>query len=139
LVDDERVVRTVAEGVLKHAGFETLTASDGVEGVEMVRSRGDEIALVLLDLTMPRMSGSDTLRIIREIRPDIPVVICSGYLLDLDEFSDQVGTRPEGVIQKPYPVAELPEIVRRTIDTGTERIPGRDEVVGGEDGLALRS
>ncbi len=145
LIDDERVVRTVAESVLGHAGFKTLSASDGVEGVEMVRSHGEDIALVLLDLTMPKMSGSDTLRVIRQVRPELPVVICSGYLLDLDDFADEVGILPEGLIQKPYKVAELPTVVREVIDRSTERaddeqeIPGRGEAVGGEDGIALRS
>ena len=144
LIDDERVVRTVAESVLAHAGFETLSASDGIEGIEMVRSHGDKIALVLLDLTMPKMSGSDTLRVIREVRPDLPVVICSGYLLDLDNFAHEVGIRPEGLIQKPYKVAELPLMVRKVIDrcaSGEDKtdIPGRGEAVGGDEGIALRS
>ena len=144
LIDDERVVRTVAESVLGHAGFKTLSASDGVEGVEMVRSHGDQIALVLLDLTMPRMSGSDTLRVIRQVRPELPVVICSGYLLDLDDFANEVGIRPDGLIQKPYKVSELPLVVRQIIDERTGAAPeldisGRGETVDHDDELALGS
>ncbi len=116
LVDDEVVVRSVAESVLKHHGYKTMTASDGIEGVEAVRAHGGEISLVLLDLTMPRLSGRDTFKMIREIYPDLAVIICSGYLVDLEEFAEETGYRPTGFVQKPYQVDSLARVVRETID-----------------------
>ncbi|CAN5484359.1 hypothetical protein BH23VER1_BH23VER1_06540 [soil metagenome] len=127
LVDDEVVVRAVAESVLKHHGYKTLTASDGIEGVEAVRAFGGEISLVLLDLTMPRLSGKDTFRMIREIYPDLPVVICSGYLLNLEQFARETGHVPSGFVQKPYQVGSLAEVVRQVID-------GRQGVVATPEG-----
>jgi two-component system cell cycle sensor histidine kinase/response regulator CckA len=120
LVDDEVVVRGVAAGVLKHHGYKILTASDGIEGLEVIAAHGGKIDLVLLDLTMPRLSGRDTFRRIREEFGDLPVVVCSGYLVDLDEFAVETGARPNGFVQKPYSVKDLAMCVRGALDVHAE-------------------
>ena len=103
LVDDELVVRMVGEGVLKHHGYTVITAGDGLEALEKVREYGDSISVIMLDLTMPKLSGRDTFEQLRDGSfPHIPAVICSGYLVDLDEFEDETGSKPEGFVQKPY-------------------------------------
>ena len=117
LVDDEVMVRTVAQGFLKRQGYQTMTASDGLEAVEIIQERGQEVSLVLLDLTMPRLSGKDTFRKIREMYVDMPVVICSGYLLDIGEFESETGFRPSGMVQKPYKTEDLLSTVRKAIDS----------------------
>jgi len=106
VVDDEESVRAVAKMTLERAGFEVLTARDGREAVELVRERGAEIDLVLLDMTMPRMNGEEAFRHLRGLRPDICVVLSSGY-------SEQEATRRfagkglAGFIQKPWSPKEL--------------------------------
>ena len=79
LIDDEAGVRSVAEQMFQAFGLKSLTAADGVEGLELFTRHQTEIALVMLDLTMPRMSGEETLRQIRALAPRIPVVLMSGY------------------------------------------------------------
>lgn len=117
LVDDEPPVRFVAESVLRHHGYAVLTADDGLRGIEAIRENGDRIAMVLLDLTMPKLSGKETFGRIKELRPDVPVVICSGYLLNEDDFRADTGFVPDGYVQKPYDLNRLVATVREVIDS----------------------
>ena len=117
LVDDELVVRMVGEGVLKHHGYKVVTAGDGVEALEKVRELGDQISVVMLDLTMPKLSGRETFKELRAgVLPHIPVVICSGYLVDLNQFEAETGSKPEGFVQKPYDSEELARTLRQGMD-----------------------
>ena len=79
VADDERVFRPLIERILKEAGFDVLTAKDGYEAVELFQAYADEIACVLLDLTMPKMNGDEAFEAIRRIRPDARVILSSGY------------------------------------------------------------
>ncbi len=101
VVDDEEAVRTLATRVLEDSGFDVVTASDGDESLEIFRRKGDSIALVLLDMTMPRMSGHETLKELRRIRQTVTVILSSGYSEQVarDQFADQPIS---GFLQKPY-------------------------------------
>ena len=79
LIDDEDGVRAVAEQMFVTLGLKTLTAADGAEGVELFIKNQAAISLVLLDLTMPRMNGEESLRAIRLLAPNMPVILMSGY------------------------------------------------------------
>ena len=79
LVDDEAMVRQVAASMLKFIGFDVLEAADGHEAVEVFRAHQEDILLVLLDMTMPRMSGEEAFDEIRKIKPDALVMLSSGY------------------------------------------------------------
>ena len=116
VVDDEDVVRLVAEGALKCYGYKTLSACNGKEALKVLEENKNEIMLVLLDLTMPVMSGKETLAVIREKFADVPVVVCSGYLVDLEGFEEETGLRPDSAIQKPYNVKDLAKRVREVLD-----------------------
>jgi CheY-like chemotaxis protein len=108
LVDDEAAIRTLGRIILEQHGFHVLLAEDGVEAIETFRESADRVALVILDLTMPNMSGQDTFRRMREIAPGIRVLFSSGYSADhLGEVDAGVG-----FINKPYRPAELLEAVR---------------------------
>lgn len=116
LVDDEDVVRTVAEGILRHYGYKTLSASDGLEAIEQFKIHGSGIDLVLLDMTMPNLTGDETFARIRKEFGDTPVIVCSGYLVDLDEFGRPAGCRPQGFVQKPYAVKDFAMQIRDVLD-----------------------
>ncbi|MCP4849257.1 MAG: response regulator [Verrucomicrobiaceae bacterium] len=116
LVDDEVGVRRVAEGVLKHHGYEILSAEDGMDALDVYEENKDAISLVLLDLTMPRLSGKETLVELRKRYGDVPVVVCSGYLVDLQGFEEETGFRPEAAIQKPYNIKDLASKIREVLD-----------------------
>lgn len=106
VVDDEGMVRRVAEAMLRSFGFSALTASDGREGLRVFCEQIDKVVVVLLDMTMPQMNGEETLREMQRIRPDVRVIVSSGY-------SEEEATRRfagkgiAGFIQKPYQAADL--------------------------------
>lgn len=79
VADDELMVRNLARRALELAGFTVLTAVDGEEAVQIFREHQSHLTCVLLDLTMPKLDGLETLRLIRESAPDLRAVLCSGY------------------------------------------------------------
>ena len=79
VIDDDEGVRELAEEVLQRSGMHVLTAADGHEGVKLFDSHQDEISVVLLDRTMPTLSGADTYEAIHAIRADAKIVLVSGY------------------------------------------------------------
>jgi two-component system cell cycle sensor histidine kinase/response regulator CckA len=116
LVDDEADVRHIGRKLLSKLGYEVLEAADGIEALELARTQGERIRLVLLDLTMPKLSGKETFSRLREIWPELPVLICSGFLVDLSEFTRECGSCPDGFVQKPYSFEDMADLVRNTLD-----------------------
>ncbi|MBI5446657.1 MAG: PAS domain S-box protein [Deltaproteobacteria bacterium] len=111
LVDDEQEVREVTQLILEKLGFEVLTAADGKEGLELFCQRADDVSVVLLDMTMPRMGGKEVLREIQRIRSDTPVVLASGY--SKEQASERVLEHPPtAFLQKPFRAIELEETLR---------------------------
>ncbi len=110
VVDDEPVILETAEAALMHMGFTVLSARDGVEALEVFRAHPGEIRLVLLDLTMPRMDGRETFQALRQLRPDLPVILSSGYN-EQESVQGFLGRRLAGFIQKPYPLKALRAVI----------------------------
>jgi two-component system, cell cycle sensor histidine kinase and response regulator CckA len=114
LVDDEASVRDVCRRMLERLGFTVLSAADGREAVDLLRSHGDIVRWVLLDLVMPRMDGVETLRLLRELSPGIKVIMSSGYnSAELVERMPKSGV--DGFIQKPYRFGDLAALLRKTL------------------------
>ena len=110
LVDDEETVRGIGAEMLKELGFQVITANDGREGVELFKQHPD-ISLVILDLTMPHMDGEQCFRELRQLRPDIKVIMSSGY--NEQEVTQKfVGKGLAGFIQKPYKLSTLKEAIK---------------------------
>ena len=114
VVDDEDTVREVAARMLSQAGLKVKTAADGEEALRLFRESPDEFGCVLLDLTMPRMSGEETLRELRSLRDDVRVVLSSGYTEQevIGKFDAQ---SIAGFVQKPYLISSLLEKVGRAM------------------------
>jgi CheY-like chemotaxis protein len=108
VVDDEEEVRDVTRWMLESAGFSVLTAQDGVEGVDLFRSNKEGIDAVLLDLAMPGMGGEEALHEMRRLRPDIRILLISGYgeRAVTGRLADEQST---SFIQKPYGRTQLTE------------------------------
>ena len=114
LVDDEQAVRRIGERALHHAGFRVLLAENGRRAVELYREHRAEIALVVLDMTMPEMNGADTFEALRQMDPEVRVLLSSGH--DSHEAFERLRERGlRGVIQKPYRVSTLLNKVRSTL------------------------
>ncbi len=106
VVDDETYVRSLAENMLQKLGYKVLLAKNGADGVRVFKKNIDDVDLVLLDLIMPKMDGRTCKQKLKKIKPDVKIVISSGYSQD----SKELGLLKEdvlGFIQKPYRMHEL--------------------------------
>lgn len=115
VVDDEESVRDVAANILQEEGYEVLMADNGEEAVRIVQENEGNLAVVVLDLTMPVMSGRDAFVQMRDEYPDLPVIICSGYLMDIVDFVSELGHEPDEKVQKPYRLNILREKIKQVI------------------------
>ncbi|GAB1342570.1 hypothetical protein MASR1M101_16970 [Gemmatimonas sp.] len=113
IVDDEASVRTVVGSLLRRRGFTVVEALDGADGVRLFSAHPSRWRLVLLDLTMPNLSGEQTLRALRDLRPDIPVLMMSGYA---EADVRQEAGDCSGFLQKPFSAVELIGAVRRVVE-----------------------
>ncbi len=111
VVDDEQTVRDVTRAYLEQGGYTVKNAEDGSKGLEILQEDPTGIDCVILDYTMPGLGGRETLAEIRKLRPDLPVILSSGY--DEDEVVGNIGKlEVSGFIQKPYGAAALIERLR---------------------------
>ena len=118
VVDDEEAVRETVRLLLERAGFEVLTAADGLEGLEIFRRRAQEIVCVLLDLTMPEMGGEEVLEALLEVCADARVILSSGY--DPSEVVPRLAERQRvAFIQKPYRWRALRDGLRSILEVGS--------------------
>ena len=112
VVDDERNVRSSVAMLLEYMGFEALQAEDGARALALFDQHPD-VVLVILDMTMPGLSGLETMRALREKAPALPVVLTSGYAkADAERGSPLDAT---AFLQKPYSVDDLERIVRTAL------------------------
>ena len=115
LVDDEGSIREVTQRVLKSCGYAVVMATNGQEAVDLMIARGSEIKLVLTDLMMPKMDGLQAVRKLREMQPNLPVVVVSGMQGHKVEFDKLPPPRIRHV-SKPFGVDELLSKIRETLD-----------------------
>jgi CheY-like chemotaxis protein len=112
IIDDEETVRDVVSACVRTLGYKSVQASDGLEGVARFTEFKDSIACVLVDLTMPRLDGEQTLREILTIAPSARVILMSGY--NLTEIQNRFGSRGfAGFIQKPFTLKRLGEAIKQ--------------------------
>ncbi len=115
LVDDEEMLLDVAKELISKLGYQVLVANSGEDSVRTIANPNKGIDLVIIDLIMPGMDGGQTFDQIREIRPQIPVMLCSGYALD--GYASEIMSRGcNGFIQKPYNLSELSKKIRKILD-----------------------
>jgi two-component system cell cycle sensor histidine kinase/response regulator CckA len=115
LIEDEAGVREVATRVLRRQGYHVLQASDGFEGLELSATFDATIHLVLSDAAMPGLTGAETCRRLKEQRPNLKVVIMSGYTDD-EVLRRGVVLSDVVFVEKPFNAAELVRVVRKTLD-----------------------
>ncbi len=115
VVDDEAVVRSTARNMLEKNGCTVLLAENGKEAVAIFARDADRISVVLLDMTMPVMSGADTLYALQSIRPDVKVLLSSGYSEE-EATRRFAGGQFSGFIQKPYRPSSLMDKIRKILE-----------------------
>ena len=108
LIDDEEMVIEISEMMLQKLGYKVLKAQDGHEGLQLFETNKTEIDLIISDLEMPEMNGKEVLDKLREIDPQIKVMLSSGALIDTDERSI-INEGFDGFLKKPYNMTTLSE------------------------------
>jgi CheY-like chemotaxis protein len=111
IVDDDEAVRALAKWVVEKSGYRVVTARDGDEAVRVFKANPDQFCFVLLDLTMPRMGGTEAAAGLRAIRADVPVVIITGHGEDVMASEAQAGI--VDFLQKPFGPDQLRAVLKR--------------------------
>jgi two-component system cell cycle sensor histidine kinase/response regulator CckA len=116
VVEDEETLRDLICLVLESKGYKVLQASDGDEGLQQFTEHQQEIALVLSDLGLPKISGQDLLNRIRELKPDAKIILASGYV-EPGMRSELLKGGAKEIIQKPYVPVEVLRKIREVLDS----------------------
>ena len=116
LIDDEEMIIDVGQALLNRLGYRVIAVSSGQEALEVVKRMGTDIDLVVLDMIMPVMDGGKTFDRIRQICPEMPVMLSSGYAIN-DHAESIMARGCNGFIQKPFSVSELSQKIRQIMDT----------------------
>jgi len=114
VVDDEQMALVLIKRLLTEAGFQVVTAQSGFECLDIFRKQPHSFQLVLLDLTMPFMDGEETFQRLREIRADIPTLLCTGFIKP-DRLERMMSAGILGFLRKPLAPDEIVDHVRRVL------------------------
>ena len=114
LVEDNAQVRQFAEDLLRDMGCEVMSAADGVEALQLLDTQ--PVDLVFSDVVMPGMSGVELARKIREVKPDVPVLLATGYSDEIVKSGSEFA-----VVPKPYRPRELGEAISALLKRHRER------------------
>jgi CheY-like chemotaxis protein len=117
LVDDEEVVVLVEKQMLERLGYEVLIHTRSLEAMETIRAQPGRFDLVITDMTMPNMSGVQLAAEITKLRPDIPILLCTGYS-DHTTEAKAMAMGFKGVLMKPIIMKHLSKKVREVLDGG---------------------
>jgi len=116
VVDDEEMGLLLVKQLLTVAGYQVTTAQSGFECLDLFRRRPLTYQLVLLDLTMPFMDGEETFHRLREIRPDIPVMLCTGFIQN-DRLERLMTAGLSGFLRKPFAPDEIAGQVKAIMES----------------------
>lgn len=114
IIDDDDYIQLITKTMLKHAGYDVEAVGSGEEALLSINQNKKNISCIILDLTMPGLSGEETLKKIRKIDKELPVLISSGYMPEdiKDKFSpDEIS----GFLKKPFQSAGLIGAVKNVL------------------------
>jgi PAS domain S-box-containing protein len=117
LVDDDAAIRHVGTAILEKSGYHVLSCVDGIQALDVFRARAAEISLVISDVDMPRLGGTELALLLARIRPDVKIIAMSGLYMNKVEDSDVPGTRTAArtFLIKPFKAADLLRTVHRLL------------------------
>ena len=115
LVDDEQAVLKLEQQILERLGYQITSKLSSIEALEAFKSDPGSFDLVISDVTMPKMTGDELARELISIRPDIPIILCTGFSQRIDEEkAHAIGVR--GFLMKPIAISKIANIIRRIFD-----------------------
>jgi len=111
VIDDEKIIRDVMKTVLEEFGYQVLTAEDGQEGLRVYHEEKDRIDLVIVDLSMPHVSGQEVLSEMWRVNPGAKAIVASGFSMDSPDLK-----KANALLKKPFQMHTLLQTVRRVLD-----------------------
>ncbi len=115
VIDDERIIRETARAILEECGYSVVLANDGEEGLALYQARKNEIKAVVLDLIMPKMSGKEVYRKLKDIDPGVRVLLVSGFRQD-ERVDDLLRKGVDDFVQKPYTLKKLSNSIYKVVN-----------------------
>ncbi len=115
LIDDEDMIIDVGQEILKALGYTVLVGRGGKEAIEIYEKRKEEIDIVILDIVMPEIGGGEAYDRMKEINPDIKVLLSSGFSIN-GEVTEILERGCNGFIQKPFNIRQLSQRIREILD-----------------------
>ena len=116
-VDDEELLVAIGQQMLERLGYKVTAKTSSIEALEVFKAKPDRFDLVITDQTMPKMSGLELAREILTIRPDMPVIICTGFSAQMTpDRVEAIGIRR--VLMKPFVARDVAEVIREVLDEG---------------------
>ena len=128
LIDDERMILEAAGGLLRRLGYAVLTATNGQEAVDIAKSYVGDIHLAMLDMRMPVMDGAAAFPLLKEARPQMRIVIWTGYAND-QTTKDLLRRGADAFLPKPSSARDISETVRRALDNPSGSCPSQPKKV----------
>jgi CheY-like chemotaxis protein len=119
VIDDEPLVLSAAHTALERAGYPVQPANGGAEAEKILKGQRQDICLAILDMTMPDRTAVETLRRLRSIRPDLPVILSTGYS-EAEAAKHFAGTDFAGFLQRPYTATQVAEKVKQAMPPGVK-------------------
>lgn len=114
-VDDEEAIADAAKKILERFGYEVVISTSGTEALEFFRRKPEKFDLIITDMTMPCLTGVELSQQILEIRPDIPIILCTGYNeIITPEKAKDLGIRE--LVMKPFVKGQMAEMIRNVLD-----------------------
>ena len=120
-IDDERALIEIGGQMLERLGYEVVTKRNSVQALELFRAEPDRFDLVITDMTMPDMTGDKLAQEFMKIRPQIPIILCTGHsTLVSEEKAQEIGIKV--FVMKPLVMRNLAETVRKVLDAGRSEV-----------------
>ena len=116
LVDDEEMILDVVKEMLNSLGYKVLVATSGKEAIDVFKKDKEKIHIVIMDMIMPDMAGNETYYWLKQINPDLKILLSSGYAIN-GKAMEMLKRGCNGFIQKPYNMKQLSEKLREILDS----------------------
>ena len=129
-VDDEKPIADLGKGMLERFGYKVTTRTGSIEALELFTAQPDNFDLLITDLTMPNMTGKQLVKEVLQLRPDMPIIICTGFSeIITPETAEAIGIR--ALLMKPLAMFDLAQSVRQLLDERPSH-PSADVKISGK-------
>lgn len=113
-IDDEKALAEMGSNMLESLGYLVTAKTDSIDALETFRSKPEEYDLVITDMTMPGLTGRELAEELMAIRPDVPIILCTGFSSQINEkLAMEAGLRE--LVMKPYNIATMAQVIRRVL------------------------